>query len=141
RVFGELKIALAQEKPSLFFDVLTKVGGLLPHFQELYESKEWTHSMTVLDHAAELSRDPVVRYSALVHDLEVPLVKKLGARLKLPTEWTMAAVTVSRHHPDVQRIEEMEAENIVEMFYEIDAFRRPWSIAVLARVSGAAGFV
>jgi len=86
RVFGELKKALlAAEKPSVFFEVLRKVGALSAWFPELAaligveqnekhhaEGDVWVHTMMVLDEAAkrrDKAKDPLaLMLSALTHD-------------------------------------------------------------------------
>ena len=87
RVEGELKKALlSAERPSVFFELLRELGMLSPWFCELEpligleqdpvyhaEGDVWTHTMLVLDAAAELrdkAEDPYVfMLAALVHDL------------------------------------------------------------------------
>lgn len=82
RVWQELVKALAEPKPSRFFDVLRESGALARLFPELErlfgvpQSTQWhpeidtgIHSMMVLDMAARLSPDPQVAFAALTHDL------------------------------------------------------------------------
>jgi tRNA nucleotidyltransferase (CCA-adding enzyme) len=164
RIFTEMKLALKTRKPSLFFQTLLKLGALKYHFPELQnligvpqraeyhpEGDAWVHTMLVLDHAADLSQDLPLRYSALVHDLGkgvtpkkvlprhigheeagIPLVKRISKRLKVPNDWLEAAVVVTRFHLRVHRIFEMKASSIVRMFYEMDAFRKPYLVKTLA---------
>ena len=87
RVEGELKKALLQaRKPSVFFEVLKSIGALGIWFPEVealtgvpqnikyhQEGDVWTHTMMVLDAAAEYrseAQDPYgLMLAALVHDL------------------------------------------------------------------------
>lgn len=82
RVWQEVVKALDTAKPSLFFEVLDKVGAVKVLFPELFqlhgvtqpekhhpEGDVWIHTMMVLDAAAKLSEDSAVRFAALVHDL------------------------------------------------------------------------
>jgi len=87
RVEGEMKKALLKsEKPSVFFELLRKIGKLSPWFGELLpligleqdaryhmEGDVWTHTMMVLDAAAELKDNTENPYgfmlAALCHDL------------------------------------------------------------------------
>lgn len=82
RVWQEVFKALGAEKPSVFFEVLDRVGAVEVLFPELYhlhgvaqplkhhpEGDVWIHTMMVLDAAAKLSLLEEVRFAALVHDL------------------------------------------------------------------------
>jgi tRNA nucleotidyltransferase (CCA-adding enzyme) len=164
RVFNELREALKAPRPSIFFEVLKDAQGLAPYFLELRaligvpqvakyhpEGDCWIHTMMVLDQAAKMTDDLIVRFSALVHDLGkgitpanvlprhighekagLALVQKFAQRLFIPNDWLEAALMVTRFHLKIHRIKEMKANTIVQMFYEIDAFRKPWLIDILA---------
>lgn len=82
RVFEELKKALAQEKPSMFFEVLRKANVLDVHFLEIYnligalqpikyhpEGDAYNHTMIVLDEICKTAKDLKIRFAGLVHDL------------------------------------------------------------------------
>jgi len=169
RMIKELKIVLSLPNPSIFFEGLKDIGGLFHFLQELEaligvtqspqyhpEGDAWTHTMLVLDKAALLTEDVLVRYAALVHDLGkgitpkemlprhighedsgVKLVQKLSSRILAPNEWTEAAVVVTRFHLRVHRILEMKASSIIRMFYEMDAFRKPNLVKILSLATEA----
>ena len=82
RVWQEVVKALNTESPSVFFDVLDRVGAVQTLFPNLFalhgvtqpmayhpEGDVWIHSLMALDAAAKLSTDVMVRFAALVHDL------------------------------------------------------------------------
>jgi len=82
RVWQEVVKALNTRQPSVFFEVLDKVGAVEVLFPELFalhgvtqpekyhpEGDVWIHTMMVLDASAELSDSEKVRFAALVHDL------------------------------------------------------------------------
>lgn len=82
RVWQELSRALAEDRPSVFFEVLRACGALarlLPELDRLWgvpQPEKWhpeidtgIHAMLVLDMAARLSPEPEVRFAALCHDL------------------------------------------------------------------------
>ncbi|MGM0541032.1 MAG: multifunctional CCA addition/repair protein [Pseudomonadota bacterium] len=130
RVWQEVVKALNTPAPSLFFTVLDRVGAVVALFPELFalhnvtqpkkyhpEGDVWIHTMMVLDAAARLSNDPMVRFAALVHDLGkaitpeelwpkhyghdaagVPLVAKLCERYRVPKKWQQYAQRVTRWH-------------------------------------------
>lgn len=82
RVWQELASALAEDRPSRFFEVLRECGALarlLPEVDRLWgipqpalwhpEIDTGIHVMMVLDMAARLAKDVGVRFAALCHDL------------------------------------------------------------------------
>jgi tRNA nucleotidyltransferase (CCA-adding enzyme) len=92
RVWKELVRALAEPRPSRFFEVLRGCSALTVLFPEIArlfgvpqprehhpEIDTGVHVMLVLDRAARLSDDPRVRFAALVHDL--------GKGTTPPEEW------------------------------------------------------
>ncbi|MDA3808024.1 MAG: multifunctional CCA addition/repair protein [Thiomicrorhabdus sp.] len=130
RVWQEVVKALNTKSPSLFFAVLDSVGAVAVLFPELFalhsvtqpkkyhpEGDAWIHTMMVLDAAARLSNDPMVRFSALVHDLGkaitpeelwpkhhghekagVPIVAELCERYRVPKKWQKQALRVTEWH-------------------------------------------
>jgi len=130
RVWQEVVKALNTEAPSVFFMVLDEVGAVEVLFPALFalhgvtqpvihhpEGDVWVHSMMVLDAAAQLSTDPVVRFSALMHDLGkgatdkalwpkhygheaagVPLVSALCKAYRVPKKWQQQAERVTEWH-------------------------------------------
>ena len=82
RVWTELERALAEDKPSRFFETLRGCGALARLFPEIDalfgvpqpekhhpEVDTGVHIMLVLDAAAKLSADTRIRFAALMHDL------------------------------------------------------------------------
>jgi tRNA nucleotidyltransferase (CCA-adding enzyme) len=82
RVWQELSKALAEDRPSVFFEVLRACGALarlMPEVDRLWgvpQPAKWhpeidtgVHAMLVLDMSARLSPDLEVRFAALSHDL------------------------------------------------------------------------
>ena len=130
RVWQEVVKALNTESPSVFFEVLDSVGAVAVLFPELFalhnvtqpqkhhpEGDVWIHTMMVLDATARLSNDPMVCFSALVHDLGkastpeelwpkhsghdaagVPIVVKLCERYRVPKKWQQQASRVTEWH-------------------------------------------
>lgn len=127
RIFAELKGALATDRPSTFFQVLKEVNALNVHFPSIA-------SFEVLDATCRLSQDLVVRFAALMRDVGNE-VSVIGKRLLIPNDWLEAAMIVTRFHSQVHSIDAMEASSIVKMFYEMDAFRKPSLVHILALVS------
>ena len=82
RIWRELELALSEDRPRVFFEVLRRSGALariLPELDALFgipqprdhhpEGDAGTHTLMALDAAAALSEDTRVRFAALVHDV------------------------------------------------------------------------
>lgn len=157
RVWQEVEKALIDDNSWIFFQVLRQCGALarlFPEIEQLFgvpQPKQWhpevdtgIHTMMVLEQAGRLSKEPMVRFAALVHDLGkgitpkdewpkhiaheakgVPLVKALCARLKVPKSYSSLALLVTEFHLSYHRIEELKASTVVDLLSRLDAFRRP----------------
>jgi tRNA nucleotidyltransferase (CCA-adding enzyme) len=157
RVWAELGRSLSEVAPARFFIVLRQCGALAKLFPELDalfgvpqppehhpELDTGVHSMRVLQAAATLTRDPVTRFAALMHDLgkgttpreEWPrhiaheargldLVRGLCQRLRVPNEYRDLALLVAQYHAHGHKIEELRAATVVSTLESLDAFRNP----------------
>jgi tRNA nucleotidyltransferase (CCA-adding enzyme) len=157
RVWQETEKALREPQAAEFLKVLRACGALQPIYPEIDalfgvpQPAQWhpeidtgLHTLMVLDQAAVLSPEPVVRFAALVHDLgkgatpqdewpshrgheerSVSLIEALANRLRLPGEYRDLAVIVARYHGIVHRAFELKPTTILEFLERADAFRRP----------------
>ncbi len=157
RVWQEVEKALSDDNPWIFFNVLRQCGALarlFPEIEQLFgvpQAAQWhpeidtgLHTMMVLEQAARLSKESVVRFAALLHDLGkgitpkeewprhiaheargVPLVKAVCERLKVPKHFTALALLVAEFHLNYHRINELKNSTIVDLLSRLDAFRRP----------------
>lgn len=101
------------------------------------------HTLLVVGQAARLSPDLEVRFAALVHDLgkattpkerlpghaghehrSVRLVKKLAARLPVPSACRDLALLVAEFHGHCHRALELKASTILKLLERCDVFRR-----------------
>jgi tRNA nucleotidyltransferase (CCA-adding enzyme) len=176
RVWQETQRALEMPAPARFFEVLRDANALPIVFPELHalfgvpQPEQWhpeidtgVHTLMVLEQAAKLSDDPVVRFAALTHDLGkgttppsewprhiaheqrgVALVEALCDRLKIPNAHRELAVLVSRYHLDAHRVTELRDNTLLELLERLDAFRRParfeqWVLACEADARGRKG--
>ena len=130
RIFSELQNALKTDKPSIFFRNLDKAGLLEIIFPEIAnlkgktqpekfhpEGDAYEHSLQILDEVAKVNSKPVVRFSALVHDLgkgQTPpemlphhymhekkgldVLDKMAARIHLPGNWKKISKFVMEEH-------------------------------------------
>jgi tRNA nucleotidyltransferase (CCA-adding enzyme) len=157
RVWQEAQRALELPAPARFFEVLRAADALPKIFPELHalfgvpQPERWhpeidsgVHTLMVLEQAAKLSDDPVVRFAALTHDLGkgttppgewprhiaheqrgVALVEALCDRLRIPNSYRELAVLVSRYHLEAHRVEELRTGTLLDLLEHTDAFRRP----------------
>lgn len=157
RVWTELARALTEDAPHVFFETLNACGALKVIFPEIHklfgvpqraeyhpEIDSGVHTMMVLQRAAVLSDDTIVRFAALVHDLgkgetpreewprhiaheqrSVKLVKSLCQRLRAPNHYRELALDVAQHHGVCHRAEELKPGTILKLFKSIGVFRKP----------------
>ena len=176
RVWQETQRALEMPTPARFFEVLRDTNALPVIFPELHalfgvpQPERWhpeidsgVHTLMVLEQAAKLSADPVVRFAALTHDLGkgttppsewprhiaheqrgVALIEKLCDRLRIPNAYRELAVLVSRYHLDAHSVTELRDTTLLELLERLDAFRRAarfeqWVLACEADARGRKG--
>lgn len=157
RVWQETERALAAAKPQLFFSVLRDAHALkiiFPEVDALFgvpQPEQWhpeidtgVHTLMVLEQAAKLSGDPIVRFAALTHDLgkgvtpkehwpkhhgheaaSVELLHALCDRLRVPNEYRDCAAAVARYHGHAHRALELRHATLLDLLENLDAFRRP----------------
>ena len=177
RIFAELSKALETATPSVFFEVLRgcgALGRLFPEIDALFgvpqppvyhpEIDTGIHSLMVLDQAARLSPDPVVRFAALTHDLGKALTDptrwpshrgheqrglsallRLCERLKVPNAHRRLAEKVMQYHGHAHRAAELRPGTVVDLLQRLDAFRQkdtlePFLLACEADARGRSGF-
>lgn len=134
RVFREMKLALGVGEPAFFFETLKELGALHFYFSEINElsCEQWKQSMSILNRMAMLNTAPEFRYAALLRLIDSSGIQSLGERLKAPNDWTEAAFVVAKFYQKVLEIMTMDARSLVQMFYEMDAYRRPYLIKILS---------
>ena len=157
RIWAETEKALQGKQPSRFIEVLRGCGALEKIFPEIDvlfgvpqpehyhpEIDTGVHILMVLDQAARLSDDPMVRFAALVHDLgkgtspkeEWPrhkgheqrsaiLVEALCQRLRVPKDYRELAITTAKYHTHCHRALHLQPKTILKTLEAADAFRRP----------------
>lgn len=156
RVWQEWQKSLSEKNPECFITTLRSCGALaviLPEIDALFgvpnpkkyhsEVDSGIHTLLVLQAACGLSDNPIIRFSALVHDLGkaktpikawpkhhgheemgVGIIKNLCTRLRIPVDYCNLAVLTSRFHLIIHRLYELRADTIVKQLEKMDAFRR-----------------
>lgn len=157
RVWTEFGNALKEQSPQVFIQVLRDCKALtvlLPEVEKLFgvpqpikyhpEIDTGIHTLMVLEQAALLSPDPVVRFAALMHDvgkgaipkaqwpnlrgheeLGADLVNTLCKRIKAPNEYRDLAKITSLYHTHCHRAASHDAETLMETLEATDAYRKP----------------
>lgn len=114
------------------------------------------HTMMVLEQATLLTESIAVRFAALVHDLGkaltpfaalashpehaekgVILVENLCLRLKVPKQYQNLAVLAARLHTRVHKCLKASAELLLNLLYDIQAFKKPSQLKALLLVCQA----
>ncbi|MBF0190435.1 MAG: multifunctional CCA addition/repair protein [Magnetococcales bacterium] len=157
RVWLETLKALESDAPADYFRTLDACGALEVLFPELTalkgklhspahhpEGDAFEHVLWVLERAARLTPDPVIRFAALTHDLGkgltplehlprhhghdergVDVVAGLCARLKMSKPFGRLAMQVAGQHMRCHRVEEMRPGKVVGLLETLDVLRRP----------------
>ena len=157
RVWQETQRALEQPAPSQFFEVLRAANALPVIFPEVAalfgvpQPVRWhpeidagIHTLMVLEQAAKLSEDAVVRFAALTHDLgkgttppeewpshtaheerSAQLTEQLCKRLRIPNNYRDLAVLVGRYHLLCHKLGELRVGTVLDLLENTDALRRP----------------
>lgn len=127
RIFGELKKALITTHPYLFFEILADLQVLVRHM--------FTVNIEMLKLVVERIEDPVIRFGSLMIDAREQDVLKLCQRLLVPNDWLEAALVVCRYYHPSRQLEQMPPAEVVNFFYKMDAFRKPWLLNILKKLS------
>jgi tRNA nucleotidyltransferase (CCA-adding enzyme) len=157
RVWQEWQRSLEECNPEIFITTLRSCGALaviLPEINALFgvpnpkqhhpEIDSGIHSLFVLQAATDLSKDPIVRFAALLHDLGKALtpmaewpkhlrhedkgqdqIIALCERLRVPSEYKQLALLASKFHLKIHKFFELRPNTILKILEQTDAFRRP----------------
>ncbi len=157
RVWQEWQRSLEEKNPEVFISTLRSCDALrvvLPELDALFgvpntqhyhpEIDSGIHTLMVLQQAAALTDDPMIRFAALVHDLGkactpvsewpshrghemtgLPVIESLCQRLRIPVDYRKFALMAARFHLIIHRVQELRASTIVRTLEQTDAFRRP----------------
>ncbi len=156
RVWQELHSALQTQHPEVFFTVLQDSHALAILFPELArlfgvpqpkhfhpEIDTGVHTLMVLEQAARLTPDPLVRFAALVHDLGkgatppelwpahkgheelgATLIEALCLRMRIPNDYRELGRLVSLYHTRCHKAPRHDAEDLLLTLEKTDALRR-----------------
>lgn len=177
RVWAEMRKALDTDSPQIFFQVLRDCGALeriLPEIENLFgvpqtakyhpEIDTGIHTLMVIEQAARLTKDPLVRFAALTHDLGkavtpaeilpshrgheksgLPLIKGLCERLRIPKKFQSLALAVGEYHLHMHKMYELKASTILTVLEKTrtlmdDDRAIQFALSCLADARGRTGF-
>lgn len=177
RVWAEMEKALKTDAPQTFFQLLRDCGALaivLPEIDNLFgipqtakyhpEIDSGVHTMMVLEQVAKISKDPLVRFAALVHDFGkaatptsslpshkghekrgLPIIKQFCQRLRVPRKHQSLASAVAQYHLHMHKMGELRPDTVLRVLENtrsINDDNRARQIAdcCIADARGRAGF-
>lgn len=157
RVWQEWQKSLTTSNPEQFLSVLRACGALkvvLPEIDCLFgvpQPEQWhpeidtgIHTIMVAEQAAKLSKSPIVRFAAQVHDLgkgttpssEWPshkmhshtglaIIKTLCKRVRVPNDFKDLALAVCAQHSNIHRAAELKPATFLKILNKLDVWRKP----------------
>ena len=157
RIWQEMHQAMQEEKFSRFLVELKECGALqrlLPEVHALFgipqtakyhpEIDTGIHTLMSVDAASVLTRDAMVIFAVMVHDLgkaltpraELPAhrshekrglkpIESLCDRLGAPTRFREFALKVCQYHLHCHRIRQLKPGTVLEVLEAFDGFRKP----------------
>ena len=172
RVWQEIKDALSEDCPRRFFQTLSECQALhrlLPELDHLATDSiadqtpngvPRTAWLDALDKSAALSKDPRIRFAALVHGLgdihSTPLspstdqsthhptpraqflLQTLCDRLRVPKQYRQLATIVANGIGPMAQLKNLPPQHILSLLQSMDAFRKPNQISDFTRACQAA---
>ncbi|QJC28652.1 multifunctional CCA addition/repair protein [Enterobacteriaceae endosymbiont of Plateumaris consimilis] len=139
---------------SIIFPEIDKLYGIPAPAKWHPEIDTGIHTMMTLSIASKLTSNIGIRFAALCHDLGkgitpkklwprhnghgiagIPLIKKLCERLKIPNNIRDLAVLSAKVHDIIHDIYNQKAEDILNIYNMIDAWRKPYRVKQIALIS------
>jgi len=137
----------------IFPEVYNLIG--VPQTKKYHgEIDTYEHLMMCLQVSVENCNSPDVVFATLCHDFGkaltpidilpkhtkhefygIKLVENFCNRLKVPASWKELALKTCEYHTKLHKIHEMRPAKIINLLYDIDAFRKPIILEKLLQVS------
>lgn len=131
RVWKELERALTESAPTLFFRALSECGAMPILFPTVEMNGAGMKALSHIDPSVHL------RFAALMHDLNHKTIISLCERYKIPHDIRDLALLVNQYLPDYINARQSNAEELVSLFQNLDAFRREARFKDFLSVSAA----
>lgn len=123
RVLGEIEKALQAPAPEKFFAILRPLGAWDYFAPELL--KKWDKSIVNLSSASSQLQETPLRFAALCSHLSEEEVIGLTLRWGTPRSWKDIALAMVNFGTKLLSFENLSPEEKLDIFYNLDAFRRP----------------
>jgi tRNA nucleotidyltransferase (CCA-adding enzyme) len=120
RVWQEWHAALTTQNPEQFIVALQGCAALQVILPELT-----AYNLEYVINTSRHSTDPIIRFAAIVLELEPALIKALCIRLRIPNDFRELACLSATLRSSLLMSEPWVAEQVVQVFEQADAFRRP----------------
>lgn len=118
RVWKELERALGEKNPQKFFEVLAECGALPILFsQHRIDDAGIVH----LDATTE---DSLIRFAVLLHHHDLAYINAISHRYRVPNAYKELAQLIARFHRSAFSAQQFSAEELLQLFYQLDIFRR-----------------
>ena len=153
RVWRETMLSLGEDLPEVYFRVLHSCGALQPLFPELdYLAEAFgerdspaRHALLSLRSCAALSREPRLRFAALLHNIDDATAAEQGqqhlsalfVRICSPKAFAQTALLTVRHHRQLVQAGQLSATELLKLLESIDSFRRPERLDELLLIARA----
>jgi tRNA nucleotidyltransferase (CCA-adding enzyme) len=124
RVWQEFAEGLMERAPRRMFEVLAECGALeriLPEWKRLDAER----ALQALDIAVARDHPLPVRYAALFAAAAVEVAAQAATRLRAPSDCMSLAVLAAGRCSGVRNALSLEADALVDLLQQVDAFRRP----------------
>lgn len=140
RILKELEKVLGSIKPQRFFQLLKSNGLLQFHFKELdnLPEEKWARTLEVLKNLSlGKNRSPHTEYASLFIYSDEVAACEMSDRLLVSNEWKLSARIASKFSTQIMK--GMSSERLLDIFYQMDAFRRPFTIMTLSQLLAGNG--
>lgn len=140
RILKELEKVFGTVEPHRFFSLLKENRILHIHFKELDDlpSDKWSRSLEILKNLSlGPSRFLQTEYASLFLFTGEAAANNFSERLLVSNEWKLSARNAAKFFSKITS--GMSPEALIDILYEIDAFRRPYLIINLAALLTANG--
>lgn len=134
RVWQEWQRALMEPHPEKFFSTLQNCGALailLPEWQNN------TLELHALMRATAQNAPALVRFAVLFYLLTPEQIRAICQRYRIPRDYMDLATLVAMHYQNYQNIGQLNVNQLLQLFEQLDAFRRPERISLYTAASAA----
>jgi tRNA nucleotidyltransferase (CCA-adding enzyme) len=137
RVWKELERALIEKYPVKFFECLDVCGALNILFPAIQLDNPGIQCLAKKPFIAPLS---LIRFAILLHALSEDEIRSFCDRYRIPSDHRDLALLVSRYLPQYEKAKILSAEELLDLLYQLDAFRRPARFNDFLQVCDACSF-